>query len=308
MASETHALDRAVTGLPDPVDDVEAGLANLAEHGVTIHRNYLAEPTRLALLDRLNEQADMERLLGLATLGGAGGPQDLLESRPGDTETPMFQLVEFLANKGRIFIDLIMSPTAQAYAKGVFQGWPHKVWATGGIISRRGLAKQKAHIDQVGVPPAMCGMPAMINIFICVSDFDEDMGATLISPGTHTGPRPIWGVNEDSAPFFPAVAKAGDAIIWDGRTWHRGGPHTSDKARYAISTGFGLAAVTPQDVYTSALHDRVHATLNDEELAMLGFRVETGGYAGRLAPRTPFDTRTNCNRVTPYVPELHRPD
>jgi len=88
-----------------------------------------------------------------------------------------------------------------------------------GVISRRGLLKQKAHIDQNVVADALSReIPAMLNSFICLSEFGEDMDATLIALGSHKGPRPIWGVNEDSVEFFTAAAKAGDAIIWEGRT------------------------------------------------------------------------------------------
>jgi hypothetical protein len=294
-------------GLPAPTTDVDQGLRDLAEHGVAIHRGFLSEDLRKRLLDRLIEQADMERELGCAIIGGAGGPQDLLESRPGDTRVPIFQNVEFLPNKGRVFIDLMMDPLPLAYAKGVFRGYPTKVWAYDGLISRRGIARQKAHIDQVGVPPELSlAMPSMLNTFICLSDFEVEMGATLISPGSHLLPRPRWGVDEESVPYFAAAAKAGDAIIWEGRTWHRAGPHVSDKTRYAISLGQCLYAVSPQEVFTHILHDRVHETLTESELDRLGFSVYDGGYSHRIAPRHPFDRRTNCNRVTKYVPELRR--
>ena len=304
MATITQAR-----GLPTATDDLAQGVANIAEHGVTIHRQLIDPARRERLLDRVLEQAEMERKLGLAIIGGPGGPQDLIDCPPGDTRTPIYQNVEFLPNKGRVFVDLFMDPLLRGYAEGVLQGLPHKLWAMSGIISRKGLLKQKAHIDQNVVPPQLSTeMPAMLNVFICLSDFDEDMGATLIAPGTHRGPRPIWGVNEDSVDFFPAVAKAGDAIIWEGRTWHRGGPHTSDKTRYALPVNYCLYAVNPQVIYTSVLHDRVYKQLSPEELDVLGFTVLSAGYQGRLGPRFEGDTRGNVNGHTDYVPELHRPD
>jgi hypothetical protein len=299
-------LENVVSAMPPPVTDVEAGLRNLAEHGVTIHRNYLSDDFRRRLLERLIEQAEMERRLGLATLGGPGGPQDVVQRDPDDASEAIYQIVEFLPNKGRAFIDLVMNPLSLAYAAGVLTAGPFRVWSLSGLITRRGLARQPPHIDQSIVPAAMCAIPAMINIFLCLSDFDAEMGATLIAPATHLGPRPGRGESVDESTFCPAVAKAGDAIIWEGRTWHGAGPHSSDKTRYAIASGFGLAAITPNDLYACSLQDSVYETLTSEELKILGFQAEAVGYSSRIAPRNAFDRRTNVNRARPYIPELRR--
>lgn len=297
----------AIRGAPLPVSSVEEGLKSIAEHGVAIHRGFLAPDNLGRLLDRLLEQAEMERRLGLATLGGPGGAQDLLPSLPGDTGTPIYQLVDFLPNKGRAFIDLMMAPLPRAYANGVLRGYPYGIWSFGGLITNCGLARQAAHIDQANLPAEMCTMPAMLNVFICLSDFEPEMGATLVASGSHLGPRPRYGNAEDAArQFHPVVAKAGDAIIWEGRTWHGGGPHTSDRPRHALALSYGLSSATPQDVYTSALHDDVYETLTEEELSLLGFKAETAGYSGRIGPRNPFDRRVNINRTMPFIPELRR--
>jgi ectoine hydroxylase-related dioxygenase (phytanoyl-CoA dioxygenase family) len=249
----------------------------------------------------------MERRMRLATLGGPGGPQDVVPNLPGDDREGVYQIVEFLPNKGRPFLDLVTYPTSLAYAGGVLTAGPWRVWSLSGLITKRGLAAQRPHIDQNVVPAAMCAVPAMINVFLCLSDFEAEMGATLIAPGTHLGPRPRFDASDAEVELHPAVAKAGDAIIWEGRTWHGAGPHSSDRTRYAIASGYGLSAVTPNDLYACSLHDRVYETLTPEELAVLGFHAEQSGYSGRIAPRNPFDRRTNVNRARPYIPELRRP-
>lgn len=55
--------------LPQVTDDLEQGKRNLDEFGVTIHRNYITEQQRLALLARAEEQARLEREEGVATVG-----------------------------------------------------------------------------------------------------------------------------------------------------------------------------------------------------------------------------------------------
>lgn len=112
----------------------------------------------------------------------------------------------------------------------------------------------------------------------------------------------------ERARYYPAVVSPGDAILWEGRTWHGGGEHRSDKTRYVITGGFSLAEVTPQHQYTACLHDDVYDTLTQEELEVLGFSTMGAGYTNRIAPRRAGDARTNTDRKTPFIPELHRED
>ena len=122
MATQTRTR-----GLPEATDDLAQGLANIFEHGVIIHRQLIDPARRELLLDRVLEQAEMEQELGLAIIGGPGGPQDLIDCPPGDKRTPIYQNVEFLPNKGRVFVDLFMDPVLRDYARGVLQGLPHKL-------------------------------------------------------------------------------------------------------------------------------------------------------------------------------------
>jgi hypothetical protein len=295
-----------INRLPDPVDNVADGLRNLAEYGFNIHRNYASPDMVARLKERVLEQAEMERELGVANIGGPGGATDLVPWKPGDPE-PVYQLVDFLPNKGRVFIDLLMNDTAHAYARGVYGSEPYRVGLTGGLISKRGMQRQFLHRDEIAIPHDMCTRLTLLNIILCVSDFDEDMGATHIAPGTHRLPPP-WDVPDaEQVGLLPAVAKAGDALMWDGRTWHAGGPHNSDKTRLAVSTWYSMAGITPDQVYAASLHDDVYDTLAPRELEVLGFRVQSNDtYLNRIGPRNANDRQRNTNRDTPYVPELHR--
>lgn len=177
-------------GLPDPVDTVEAGIANLREFGVTIHRGYVDADMVDRLRERVIEQAEMERQLGVANIGGPGGPQELLPCQPGDRVAHVYQILDFLPNKGRVFLDHVMNPTGLAYARAMFEPLPWRLWSTGAVISTRGLARQYPHTDEGALPTEMCTRPTLLNIFVALSDFEEDMGATLIAPGTHRLPKP----------------------------------------------------------------------------------------------------------------------
>jgi hypothetical protein len=287
--------------LPEPTGDVEAGLRNLAVAGVSVHRGFLSPREVSAVRSRLEEQAALELEAGVATIGGVGGIYESA-SPPADGKAPVFQRVELLANKGDEFTDLIAHPTALAYATGVL-GEKFNLWSMSGMITRRGVLAQPRHIDQGIVPPDMCTRPALLNIFICLSDFDADMGATRIAPGTHLLPRPE---PNDTAAMQSVVAEVGDAIIWEGRTWHGGGAHDSPRTRVAIPLIYCLPCIRQNDVYTSALHDNVYARTGEAILEILGFRAEAMGYSGRIGPRVPDDVRTNTNKQTRYIPALYR--
>ncbi len=58
---------------PQPTADLDAGLANLREYGYTIHPGFIDGHRLVQLRERLLEQADMERELGLAN-GGSASP------------------------------------------------------------------------------------------------------------------------------------------------------------------------------------------------------------------------------------------
>ena len=146
-----------------------------------------------------------------------------------------------------------MNKTAHAYAEGMFGPWPWLLWAQNGIITRRGAVEQFLHTDAYQLPPPMSTMPSLINVFVCVSDFDLDMGPTGFVPGSHLGPYMKFDGDEWS-PRVPAVAKAGTAIVWEGRTWHGQGEHRSDKTRYSVAMSYCLWAFRSGENYPASLH------------------------------------------------------
>lgn len=291
--------------LPKATQDVAQGLQNLAQYGVTLHENFVSPATAAALRERIEEQAFMERKKGMARIGGNLGLSGSLADGSGGDSEPIYQVVGSLVNKGRIFIDLFMNETAHDYAKGVFAPHPWLLWGQNAIITRRGAKEQFLHTDGYTIPPAMSTIPAVINVFVCVSDFELDMGPTGFVPGSHLGPYLKYDGDEWS-PRVPAVASAGTAIIWEGRTWHGQGEHRSSKTRYSIAMSYCLWAFRSGENYPASLHDSVYETLNEEELRMLGFRTEMAGTMGTFGPTRADSRRTYLGGPDQYVPEMHR--
>jgi ectoine hydroxylase-related dioxygenase (phytanoyl-CoA dioxygenase family) len=307
----TRSLDTAATAttgarMPEPVTDVDTGKLVLDEYGLVVHKNVLTAEQVEALKERLIEQADLERKYDVALIsnqsftgktwyGGADG------------QTPAWQNVTMLVNKGRIFMDLVLkNPLVHEYCQHAFRGAPYQLSSTSGIIQRKGCESMTIHTDQQWVP-VPTETPVFLNFFFCLSDFEEDMGATRVVPRSHLGPPPEvrfdadrGAVSVQEVETVPIVCEAGDMFSWEGRIWHQSGASTSDKTRYSVGCIWGQSWVKPIDNFLQSLHDDVYESLAPDELDLLGFRVDA---AGRIVPRHPGD-RQSTNRKVPYIPEL----
>lgn len=294
--------------------DIEQGKRNLDALGYTIHEGFLSSAECTALLERLDEQATLEREAGVATLSEHGNPANARIGGVDGEALPAWQGISFLPNKGRVFIDLMKHPITLAYCRHAFRDLPFNLVTQTGTIVRKGARQQVVHVDQQALP-FETPVPVMLNVMLCLTDFEPEMGATRIVPGTQKSRPPRLAVDAATGlavnteqieiELVPATAKAGSAIIWESRVWHCQGASTSDRVRYGIVNVYGLHFMKPQDDYPALLHDDVYASLSDEERELLGFKVAYE-YAGRIAPRRPDDMRSNTNCRFPYVPELRR--
>lgn len=316
--SATFALERAphrtLTEMPPIVSDIDAGIKTLAEHGVVVHENIISDEFADRLRERMDEQAYMERKLGVGNVGSETGASakptimregDMRDSVEGDASETIYQLMFSLPNKGKIFRELMMHEPFHRYADAHLLGSHWTVWGMNGIITRKGAAEQFLHTDTSTIPPAMLTRPVMINCFVCVSDFDLEMGPTGFVPGSHLGPPPRFDGDEWS-PRAAAVAKKGSVIIWDGSTWHGQTEHRSDKTRYAIAMSYCLFAMRPGENFCASIQDEVYEQLSEAEKKVLGFETTMVGAMNAFGPRNERDRHHGIGSSPAYIPELHR--
>lgn len=291
-----------------PIRKIEQGKADLDTYGYCIHRDLLTRGETRALLERLDEQAHLEREAGVAWLGNGARGGNTWMGYPRDANgTAPWQGIRTLLNKGRVFIDLAMNATILDYMRHAFMGREFYLSSTNGLILRRGAVPMVTHTDQLYVP-FQTPIPIVTNVMICLSDFVEEMGATRVVPRSHLGPPPKLELdltkmdlyNSEPIETIAVECEAGCAIVFDGRLWHSSGAHRSDRTRYSVSTYFALPFVRPQDDYPASMRDDVYASLGDAERAMFGFKT---GPLGRIDPRFPGD-RTNVDFKAPFIPEL----
>ncbi len=73
-----------------------------------------------------------------------------------------------------------------------------------------------------------------VGVLVALDDFTDENGATYFLPGSHRSLE----VPDDQAFFRDAVRvypKAGEAVIFNARTFHYGGENTTGRARHAIT-------------------------------------------------------------------------
>jgi hypothetical protein len=295
---------------PSPTRDIEQGKRDLDRFGYAIHLDALTPGQTAKLRERLQEQAALELEHGLGAFGLAGFSSELTIGTPPPGVVPAYQQVPFLPVKGAVFRDLLNLPIAHAYVEHALQGVHYCLATMAGLIVRNGAAEMVTHIDQQPIPFAT-GRPTGLNIMFCLSDFEEDMGATRFAPGSHLGPPPELQFDGDGRALpigremVAAVAPAGSAILFESRVWHTQGASTSDKVRYSVGTNYVMHFLKPAENYPASLPDDVYLALDGLQKRMLGFEA-VYGYGGRIAPRSPSDPRRNTNEHRPFVPELRR--
>lgn len=120
-------------------------------------------------------------------------------------------------------VEAILGPTCIMYAC-VSSSMP----PNGTNYSRR------VHVDSQRVIPSY---PTNIGVLTALSDFTEENGATRLLPGSfeRLDPPAQAEFDRDAETVFP---RAGDALIFNARTWHAGGINHTDEPRHALTVNY----------------------------------------------------------------------
>lgn len=119
-------------------------------------------------------------------------------------------------------------------------------------------------------PRLMNGFLASINIFVAVTDFTQENGATLVIPGSHQKNfTPTETYQEKGA--ISVVCPKGSLIIFDSTLWHAAGKNTSEKDRLGINLQFTRSYIKQQIDYVRALGSSIVAELKPRTQQLLGY-------------------------------------
>ena len=115
------------------------------------------------------------------------------------------------------------------------------------IVSEPGAAAQDVHSDSNWSADAS----RLVTAFVALHDLlDERMGPTFFWPNTHLPhcfpPGGVWlaptaSLAAERRSVWYAL-RAGDAVLMDACTWHRGGANTSGSRRSLLAASFVAAA------------------------------------------------------------------
>jgi ectoine hydroxylase-related dioxygenase (phytanoyl-CoA dioxygenase family) len=112
------------------------------------------------------------------------------------------------------------------------------------------------------------------NTIWAMTDFTEDNGATRIIPGSQDWPKDLGhGIDETIA----AEMTRGSCLLYTGKVYHGGGPNWTDRTRVGLNITYDVGWLRQEENQYLSVPREIAATLDDELLRLLGYRI--GAYA-----------------------------
>ena len=263
--------------LPKPEKDIAQLRQDFHEWGYCLVEDGLSVEQNQLVYQRVMDQAEAERELGIAYLSEAQ------------------QHVWSLVNKGDVF-SRCMTHDTDAIQAGLLieqlldemlgSGWHHLSYIAN--ISFPGCHPQGMHQDQglVGAYKFL-DAPVLVNTVYVLQDVDEVNGGTLVIPGSHRRYIEGNGTFGKLPPPINLEAPAGTVMLMDGRVLHGGAVNRSDDLRYIITNSVVRPFIRQQESFHLTIRPEILANASEKFLWRCGFQanaqrsmVEGFGYYG----------------------------
>jgi len=197
------------------VDFVELAVRDVSESGVAIVRECVFRTEIEDLRSALQRETDVD----LQTWGANPSYRDHWMVHNLMERDPCFMSA---LDNDRIHavLDRVLSPWCILYAYTSSSLPPH-----GHNYSRRVHVDAQAEVE---------GYVTNIGVMIALDDFTEENGATRFLRGSHLSLKVPTEAEflADAAAVYP---RAGDAVIFNARTFHLGGINRTDRPRHAVT-------------------------------------------------------------------------
>jgi len=250
-------------GLPQASKDIEQLRADMLKWGYCKVEDALSPDQVAVIRQRVLEQAEGERLAGIAQ------------------RTPSGQNINCCVNKGVCFEGLIEQHP------GVVQGGPlveqlvaealGDDWISTSLIasiSLEGGVPQALHQDQNNALDSKS--PMSINILTPITDVDETNGGTLVIPGSHLVLSEAMRANKPVGKLPPAInidAKAGTMVITDGRLLHGTGVNHTRSPRIVMLNGMQKPFLRQQENWMLSVSPEVLQRASAKLLHRMGYQA-----------------------------------
>ena len=272
--------------LPKASEDPQQLEADFVRWGYCVVKDALTPDQVKAQVDRLVEQAEIER-----------SKEDWIQtSRNGQA-----QLVNNLVLKGQVFRDLVEFKPSAAQKGPLVDELLTKVMGEGfglgcahGSIVHQGGGLQELHVDQAGLPMPYPPFPFGSLIIWCYTEFNLDNGATYVVPGSHRTANGTTSFHEgadlvsmvEGEPGLVAIcAPPGSCILTDTRVLHCGGRRTNEGTRYAMRCHYNrhfIRALHEQSTANLHVPPDVYESLSDRIKQMMGIQHYNPNPTGEL--------------------------
>jgi ectoine hydroxylase-related dioxygenase (phytanoyl-CoA dioxygenase family) len=181
--------------------------------------------------------------------------------------------IQGLAAKSPTFVaDYLLHPTLLAVADRVLLPNCGDYWLSQAetIFIHPGNPAQELHRDDCnwGVAQRL-GIDLQISVLLALGDYDAEVGATRVVPGSHRWPLEH---HIDPADAQPVEMEPGSALVYTGNLVHGGGANlTTDRVRKGLYLAFLQGWLTPEEAVAVGVGPELAATLPKRARELLGW-------------------------------------
>ena len=133
-----------------------------------------------------------------------------------------------------------------------------------------GNPRQALHRDDLNWNlAAKLGVPLQISVLLALGDYDAEVGATRLIPGSHR-----WALDRsiDDSLAVSVELEPGDALVYLGSLVHGGGANlTEDRWRKALYLSYLVGWLTPEEAVAVGVGPELARTLPTRARQLLGF-------------------------------------
>lgn len=106
---------------------------------------------------------------------------------------------------------------------------------------------------------------------ICIDDFTEKNGSTVVVRGSHKVNQDPRGLEIPEDRITKAVAPKGSVVFMTGQTWHDIGHNFDGSRRWSIIAYYSCWWIKPTYDFVGACTEEIFSMCNDEQKKLLGF-------------------------------------